>query len=1090
MPKISDIPSGIYEGVRRRLPEQVGQALQFSGIAPGVGKQIVDWAREGESKDPESFVKEGASMIAPSIGVSGALYYGGKALTAVPHPIAKVAGTGMQLAAGLAGPAVMGLSQAQQTRETAQEAGKPEGSAPIINGIIEMVGEYAGTKYLGKLFGATLPSGAMETFKQFLVNGLTKVLPVELLTEMGQQFGQAYTEKVQGIRPDANPLMEAIGVIGPTTVMTALMGAAGATHKAYRGDFKKAEQVIPPTDGSTTPETNTPGNVIPAEGVANAEITTPDPYVMSPDVAKSWGDIVTGEATNTPSAATKSVAVDQEVAPPGTVVRSGEHDFVIDSHGLDGATGRRVFNAMEGGLPADASDATKALHNRAQSELDFLKRQGSEADPANVVEMLATDPKAPAVTSEEIATVISALSNPAHAVTEYSEPETYGHDKLTMKTERMVPPAQKNLTIEELQASNPKTFDDIVNFVSTKRSGGMNVKSVVDMLKDEDAMASFLPKVAVQEKPSLKFPNAKESSLKQLKPKTIDEIEEAIDAGAKYEDVTGKDGERHIDYFPKELGYHFKDKDYKSDAEREIDTKEKINILKEKLKSFYKRRQFKMDEERSKQFGLVSQQTPEEFTAKNWKIYQEKDDKGKIKFVGIARMAPKFQGTTAAWIGPKVEESLKVVAAASKERRSALLKDVLATLKTFVGMGKIVKETVATRPGEVNLVDDIQNYIDTHRDTLSAEEIKSYEDQIKGKKESTEAELDSLFGPAIAGEEDAAFDIEGATPPGDGFDMSLAAPTVNDFGVRKSMAVGQVIQDIEAYLSGKGKLSNERFQAIISSMIRFQGGREIIDNFLKGNKTATEVIQQAKVKKIVEAGKKQEAKDKVQMEKKAESAQITKKESSTEKAKAVEPKLAITENQWIEIRVATKKVFSEMFGKDFSKNSFKAIEKEIIGKTPKGQSKAMTEEQFKAIKTRIRDDITGAKATPKTETLTVAKDTTPKKSKEERTAAMLAGKEKFAEMKLKAKSLGIKVPKGTKMAKLAKWITDTEEAKSKGKVKGKNKTTPEERKAVAGSQVKVKGKSVKVEISEEETQNNFDQVFGASGEAKPAPAKK
>ena len=1079
MPKPSDIPTGIYEGVRRRLPEQVGQALQFSGIAPDIGKKVVDWAREGESKEPESFVKEGASMIAPSVGVAGALYYGGRALSAVPHVAAKVVGTGMQMAAGLAGPAVMGLSTAQQTRETAQERGVPEGSAPIINGIIEMAGEWLGTKYLGKVFGVNaLPDGAMETFKQFLVTGLTKVLPVEILTEMGQQFGQAYTEKTQGIRPEANPLAEALGVIGPTTVMTALMGAAGATHKAYRGDFSKKDTPAAP-EASAVPGVDLG---VTQEEIAPVQKPTADPFTMSPETSKSWQEILSSEATNAPSAAQKSVAVDQTVAPPGTIVRAGENDFIIDSHGLEGATGRRVFNSMEGGLPADASDAVKSLHNRAQSELEFLKRQGSEVDPAGVVEMLATDPKAPAVTSEDVATVISALSNPAHAATTYSEPETHTHDKLAMKTERMVPAAQKNLTVEELQASNPKTFDDVVNFIAAKREEGMNVKSVVDMLKDEDAMASFLPKVEVAEKPSLKFPNAKESSLKQLKPKTIDEIEEAIDAGAKYEDVTGKDGERHIDYFPKELGYHFKDKDYKSDAEREIDTKEKINILKEKLKSFYKRRQFKMDEERSKQFGLVFQQTPEEVTAKNWKIYQEKDDKGKIKFVGIARMAPKFQGTTAAWIGPKVDESLKVVAAASKERRNALLKDVLATLKTFVGMGKIVKEIVPTRPGEINLVDDLQNYIDTHRDTLSAEEIASYEAQIGGKKEATEKELESLFGPAVSGEE-TTFDIEGAIPAGDGFDMSLAAPTVNDFGVRKSMAVGQVIQDIEAYLAGKGKLSNGRFQSIISSMIRFQGGREIIDNFLKGNKTATEVIQQAKVKKIVEAGKKQEAKDKVQMEKAP-----AKKDKPKEKV-ATTPKVEFTKEQWEEYRTKVRELYGKMFGKDFSGKKVNQIKDAVVGKIPTGKKNVVTEEQFKAINARIRDDIAGVKATPKVETLAVAKETAPKKSKEERTASMLAGKEKFAEMKLKAKSLGIKVPKGTKMVQLEKMIAEAGTAKPKSKVKEKTKTTYEERKAVAEAQVNVKGKPIKGEISEEETQNNFDAVFGASGEAKPVPAK-
>jgi hypothetical protein len=1095
MPKISDIPSGLYEGITRGIPEQIGKALQFSGVAPETGKQLADWAEAGKNTDPKSFVREGAEMIGPSVGVASGLYYGGKALSAVPHPAAKIIGVGMQALGGYAAPAVMGLSQAQQTRETAQRAGVPEGYAPVVNGIIETAGEFFGTKYLGKAFGLMpIPEGAKETFKSFLKVMLTKVVPVEILTEMGQAFGQSYVEKQQGIRPDANPLMEALDVIGPTLVMTTLMGAAGATHKAYRGDFAKKDDVLAPNANLGLDAQEDGAVQVPEATIVQQKAV--DPYTMTPETQKTWQDIIAGEATNTPSAATKSVAVDQEVAPPGTIVRAGEHDFVIDSHAPEGATGRRMFNSMEGGLPADASDAAKALYNRAQSELEFLKRQGSEVNPDSVVEMLATDPKAPPVSSEEVASVIAALNNPAKAVTKYGEPETYGHDKLTMKTERMVPLAQKNLTIEELQASKPKTFIDIVNFVAAKKAEGMNVKSVVDMLKDEDAMASFLPKVAVKERPSLKFPNAKESSLKQLKPKTMDEIEEAIDAGAKYEDVTGKDGERHIDYFPKELGYHFKDKDYKSDAEREIDTKEKINILKEKLKSFYKRRQFKMDEERSKQFGLVSQQTPEEFTAKNWKLYQEKDDKGKIKFVGIARMAPKFQGTTAKWIGPKVEESLKVVAAASKERRAALLKDVLATLKTFVSMGKIVKETVAVRPGEINLVDDLQNYIDTHRDTLSAEEIASYEAQIGGKKEATEKELESLFGPAIDGET-STFDIEGSTPAGEGFDMSLAAPNVNDFGVRKSMAVGQVIQDIESYLAGKGKLSNERFQAIISSMIRFQGGREIIDNFLKGNKTATEVIQQAKVKKIVEAGKKQDAKDKVQMEK-AAAKDEAKKGKPKEKA-ATAPKIEFTKEQWREYVEKVRELYGKMFGKDFSTKKVAQIKDAVVGKIPNGKKNVVTEEQFKAINTRIREDMAGVSPTVVAKEAPVVaekKEVAPKKSKEERTAAMLAGKEKFAEMRMKAKALKITVPKGTKMPQLAEMIAKAESgATEKGKPKNKGKakvakTTPEERKAVAEAQVTVKGKPIKGEVSEEETQNNFDAVFGVSGEAKPALAKK
>ena len=153
LPSLLDIPVGLYEGVRRRLPEQIGQAMQMSGVAPDAGKALVEWARKGESQEPKSFVREGAEMVAPSIGVPGALYYGGKLLSALPHPAAKIIGTGMKLAAPIAGPGVMGLAQAQSTKETAEQAGVDPGNAPLINGLIEAVGETIGTVFLGRLFG-------------------------------------------------------------------------------------------------------------------------------------------------------------------------------------------------------------------------------------------------------------------------------------------------------------------------------------------------------------------------------------------------------------------------------------------------------------------------------------------------------------------------------------------------------------------------------------------------------------------------------------------------------------------------------------------------------------------------------------------------------------------------------------------------------------------------------------------------------------------------------------------------------------------------------------------------------------------------
>jgi hypothetical protein len=256
-----DLVRGAYEGVTHRLPELVGQAMEWGGLEKA-GKGVAEWAREGApDSEQESMFYQGTEMIGPSIGVPLVMNVAGKALMALPHPVAKLAGVALQAGSGV-NAAIFGMAQAQQTRDTAKEAGVPEGYAPYINGLIEATGEYFGTKYLGKLIG-TVDGISYQSFKQFFKEGFLKVLPVEVLTEMGQGYGEAWVEKNQGIRPNADPLAEALSVIGPTTVMTAVLAAFGAAHGKHKLG-KQAQVAGEPAPG----EAEVDEGVIPAAYVA------------------------------------------------------------------------------------------------------------------------------------------------------------------------------------------------------------------------------------------------------------------------------------------------------------------------------------------------------------------------------------------------------------------------------------------------------------------------------------------------------------------------------------------------------------------------------------------------------------------------------------------------------------------------------------------------------------------------------------------------------------------------------------------------------------------------------------------------------
>ena len=285
----SALGQGLAEGVTTALPEMAGEAIEFAGAellgdtVEGIGRDLKEWAEAkgkslyGEPKKREGlerWVYEGSKMLAPSVIPAGMVGTGVRVLTKVGKLVkagkaAQAAGDAVKAAeyfdaatkaaklsnnvASASTAGLFGASQAQSTRDTAEkQAAKLEaegdvegaeearkagqGWAPYASGAIEATGEFFGTKYLGKLFRLDEAGVAKRGAKQ-LVGDFLKTLGVEVGTEIGQQGGEAYVEKVAGIRPDADPIAEALDVVGPTAFMTLLTGGmAGAVNRMRRPD--------------------------------------------------------------------------------------------------------------------------------------------------------------------------------------------------------------------------------------------------------------------------------------------------------------------------------------------------------------------------------------------------------------------------------------------------------------------------------------------------------------------------------------------------------------------------------------------------------------------------------------------------------------------------------------------------------------------------------------------------------------------------------------------------------------------------------------------------------------------------------------
>lgn len=184
-------------------------------------------AAEGGAASPRRAIYEGVRSMVPSVGggLVGSIASG--------NPI-----TGFALGAG-------GLFAASEYDRFIDE-GMKQGKAyselmpyALASGAVEGGGEaladVIGAKFLGigkEPFKATVKAMLHKPITE-IAKGMLKQMPVEIGTEMGQESGEAWLRNKAGVGDD-DPLNQALSVIGPTMVMTLLMGAGGSLYDARR----------------------------------------------------------------------------------------------------------------------------------------------------------------------------------------------------------------------------------------------------------------------------------------------------------------------------------------------------------------------------------------------------------------------------------------------------------------------------------------------------------------------------------------------------------------------------------------------------------------------------------------------------------------------------------------------------------------------------------------------------------------------------------------------------------------------------------------------------------------------------------------
>ena len=308
---------------------------QFSGTLP-------KWLYQAAEMLPASF--------APTLAGAGT----GALIGGIPGAV--VGG----VAGGLGGAGLFGLSQAQSTKEQAIRQGVDPGMAPLLTGLTEGGLEALSNLVLGGVAGKLIKEPLRQTGKALLAPIAKNVAQLgigEVLPEMAQAGIQAGIEKGYGIRPEADPLQEALSVIGPTAIMS-LMGGAGmsAASKLLPG----AEKTMPPgygeqALGTAAPEFSQPTVAEPAPVEPELDLGYPVPpgMVEAREEARTpWGGtVVLPKEPQEPDA--KSIVLPSEnVVPPSskpapfTIKEAMTEGKPVENVSVDMKTGQRVGETL------------------------------------------------------------------------------------------------------------------------------------------------------------------------------------------------------------------------------------------------------------------------------------------------------------------------------------------------------------------------------------------------------------------------------------------------------------------------------------------------------------------------------------------------------------------------------------------------------------------------------------------------------------------------------------------------------------------------------------------------------------------------
>lgn len=225
---VEPLISGLGSGLSTLPKQMVVDPLRALGIMGTPSQEeLVKQSQEEQVVEPKfssflpKWIYQAAQMMPASLAPTLAGAGTGAMIGGIPGAL--IGG----VAGGLGGAGLFGLQQAQSTKEQAIRQGVDPGMAPLLTGLTEGGLEALSNLVLGGVAGKLLKAPLRQTGTALIRPLLKNVAELgigEVLPEMAQAGIEAGIEKGYGIRPEADPLQEALDVIGPTALMSIMAG--------------------------------------------------------------------------------------------------------------------------------------------------------------------------------------------------------------------------------------------------------------------------------------------------------------------------------------------------------------------------------------------------------------------------------------------------------------------------------------------------------------------------------------------------------------------------------------------------------------------------------------------------------------------------------------------------------------------------------------------------------------------------------------------------------------------------------------------------------------------------------------------------